>query len=165
MARQARHTLPQVTLLGKVSTYEELLPHLIKAEAKGRVWAYEQVSNPDRLNLFPTDLDVYELHKVMFADIFSWAGQVRLEDRGPAGICNVPWNQIRQELRIRFDNLAARAAGLDLENATDIELLNVAELTAQMHHDFQYVHPFADTNGRTGRVLDHYSVMGNLRTR
>ena len=27
---------------------------------------------------------------------------------------------------------------------------------ADAHHRFQWIHPFQDTNGRTGRVLDHY---------
>jgi hypothetical protein len=36
------------------------------------------------------------------------------------------------------------------------ELANVASVVADAHHRFQWIHPFQDTNGRTGRVLDHY---------
>jgi fido (protein-threonine AMPylation protein) len=31
-----------------------------------------------------------------------------------------------------------------------------AAVVADAHHRFQWIHPFLDTNGRTGRVLDHY---------
>ena len=156
MSRQKRQTLPRATLQGKLAFYEELLPLLIEAEAKGRVWVYEQVNDSAKRNLMPTDSDIYALHETMFSDLFRWAGKPRNDDRGPAGICNVPWSQVRIQLRQRFDNLAKRAKSLALDSANSLEIASVAKFTAQAHHDFQYAHPFADTNGRTGRVLDLY---------
>lgn len=33
---------------------------------------------------------------------------------------------------------------------------DIAVVLANAHHRFQWIHPFQDTNGRTGRVLDLY---------
>lgn len=82
MARDERITLPQVTRLGKITSYEELKPLLIEAETRGRLWVFQQSQNPGVLHKYPTDLDVYALHHEMFNPIYSWAGQPRREDRG-----------------------------------------------------------------------------------
>jgi Fic family protein len=39
----------------------------------------------------------------------------------------------------------------------------VANVMADAHHRFQMIHPFKDTNGRTGRVLDHYVLWVDVR--
>jgi Fic/DOC family len=93
-----------------------------------------------------------DLHRAMFADVFAWAGTTRLEDRGPGGNVPVPWPQVRVALRQFADDLRVwvRSAG---RNAS---LEEVADVVARAHFRFQWVHPFHDTNGRTGRVLDHY---------
>ena len=36
------------------------------------------------------------------------------------------------------------------------EVPKIAEVVADFHHRFQWIHPFRDTNGRTGRVIDTY---------
>lgn len=37
-----------------------------------------------------------------------------------------------------------------------MDTADVAHVIADAHHRFQWIHQFEDTNGRTGRVLDHY---------
>jgi cell filamentation protein len=156
MSRQDRITLPQVTNLGKIASYAELSEHLIEAENKGRIWLFEKSKQQDNLYTFPIDIDILELHRIMFERLYNWAGQIRRDDKGPGGIVNVQWMQVRIELKQRFDNLKHRFDLKKSEVKLDFDIHTVAEIVAQAHHDFQYVHPFADTNGRTGRVLDHY---------
>jgi Fic family protein len=38
----------------------------------------------------------------------------------------------------------------------DPTLEDLANLLADVHHRFQWIHPFLDTNGRTGRVLGYF---------
>ena len=47
------------------------------------------------------------------------------------------------DLRARVDALPSDPSASD-----------IAEVVAYAHHRFQFIHPFVDTNGRTGRVLD-----------
>ena len=155
MARRDRITLPQTTKLGELSSYDELEPLLIEAELKGFGWVFEQTLNPDRLNLCPKDQHIYELHQQMFDAVYDWAGKPRTIDVGPGGLCYVPSWQVRMELRNRFANLAEHFSGL-IGLKEEVSARDVASIVAQAHHDFQFVHPFVDTNGRTGRVLDHY---------
>ena len=76
----------------------------------------------------------------------------------------VPWTQVRVALRSLTADVATWVAGAERQ-----ELGSVATLIADAHHRFQWVHPFNDTNGRTGRVLDHFllwvtfALHGNTR--
>lgn len=160
MARQRRRTEPLETVEGLLVSYDEVEPRLIEAETRGRRWLFELArerwrAEPDALGPIPGAADIFQLHKVMFESLIAWAGQSRRKDKGVGGIVHVPWPQVRVELRQRFANLDARVRALDLRSE-DVDVPIVAEVIAQAHHDFQYVHPFPDTNGRTGRVLDHH---------
>ena len=159
-----RKTEPQDTLLGLLVAYEQLEPLLIQAEARGRRWAFDRAVADTHTGSCPSDQDIYDLHRVMFEPIFAWAGRPRTEERGPGGIVHVSWPYVRRELRQRFDDLAARTAYL-VPAIEDVDVSSAAEVVAQAHHDFQYVHPFLDTNGRTGRVLDHYILWVTLELR
>lgn len=82
MARSSRETLPQVTLLGKIPSDEELEPLLAQAELDGMLWSYRQSGNTRRRARLPTGHEILALHRIMFGSIYEWAGTTRWEARG-----------------------------------------------------------------------------------
>jgi fido (protein-threonine AMPylation protein) len=89
----------------------------------------------------------------MFCDLFAWAGHPRTEARGAGGIERVPAHEVRMELRKFTDDLAVWANGNLIRSEPDLRA--IAHVVADAHHRLQWIHPFRDTNGRTGRVFDH----------
>ncbi len=153
MARQRRSTQPLVTVRGTLTDYAEIDPLLVDGEMKGRAWSFEQSRSCPRLST-PTDDDVKALHRAMFGGFLPWAGQYRRVEVGPGGVVNVPWFEVPLRMRGLADDLAAWVAALP----ADPSVSEVAGIVADAHHMFQWIHPFEDTNGRTGRVLDLYLV-------
>ena len=150
MARQRRETEPLDTLYGQIASYDKIVSRLDQGEQRGRRWVFAR-SRLARASV-PRDHDVLDMHRAMFGDLFAWAGTTRVEDRGPGGRVPVPWHHVRVALRQFADDLRVwvRLAG------RNPSLSEVANVVARAHHRFQWIHRFYDTNGRTGRVLDHY---------
>lgn len=151
MARQRRSTQPLETVHGTLTDFTEIDPHLIDGEMKGRAWALERSLSRPALST-PTDEDIKALHRAMFAGFLPWAGDFRRVDVGPGGVANVPWLEVPLGMRTFGDDLQAWVGALP----SDPSLSQLAGIVADAHHRFQWVHPFEDTNGRTGRVLDLY---------
>jgi fido (protein-threonine AMPylation protein) len=151
VARQGRRTEPLETLHGVVEDYAQIEELLSDAEMKGRRWVFDRAQSGDLDGSTPTDHDILELHRVMFSEFLDWAGTTRCDDRGPGGRVPVPWPDVRIQLR----NLSLDLAAWIGDIAT-MDTEAVANVMADAHHRFQMIHPFRDTNGRTGRVLDHY---------
>ncbi len=154
MARQERRTSPLDSKFGVLETFEEQKNHLIAAEWRGRSWVFEQAE----LRRPFTDDVILDLHSAMFAPLLEWAGQTRTADVGPGGKVNVPFHRVREELRKLADDFGARFAAL----GDDPTVEEMAIVLADTHHRFQWIHPFTDTNGRTGRVLDHFVLWSSF---
>lgn len=88
----------------------------------------------------------------MFGEFLEWAGTTGRDDRGPGGGIAVSWPEVRIQLRnpvfsILRLGLLIPPLGIPPTSPTGSPMLTIG---------FQWIHPFKDTNGRTGRVLDHY---------
>jgi fido (protein-threonine AMPylation protein) len=143
-----RQTVPVDTRQGLATAYQHIEPRLVEAEDRGRVWCFEAAEAGRELD----DAVVLDLHRAMFAPLFTWAGTPRTDAFGPGGIEHVPHIEIRVELRKLAGDFAAWNAAIHAGSP----LSEVATAIADLHHRVQWIHPFQDTNGRTGRVLDHF---------
>jgi fido (protein-threonine AMPylation protein) len=88
-----------------------------------------------------TDYFVRDLHERLYGDIWSWAGRWRQRDVN----IGVDPRQIAVELRSALDNIRYRWEHTDDWTARELGLTTHAETVR--------VHPFADGNGRTTRLL------------
>jgi Fic-DOC domain mobile mystery protein B len=83
---------------------------------------------------------VKKLHKKMFGNVWKWAGQFRQSDKS----IGVPWPQIPMSLMGLFDDVPVWIQAED-ESAK--------EMAVRFHHRLVCIHPFANGNGRHGRLM------------
>ncbi|WP_020591400.1 mobile mystery protein B [Kiloniella laminariae] len=95
------------------------------------------------------DVFVRTLHKRLFGEVWSWAGEYRKTEKN----IGVDPLQISSQLRMLLDD-----ARYWVENWTYAPL----EAAARFHHRMVQIHPFANGNGRHARIAadilleDHY---------
>jgi Fic-DOC domain mobile mystery protein B len=99
------------------------------------LWALTSLRRREILS----DEFVYELHRRMFGDVWSWAGRVRATNKN-IGID-------KYEIRVAVRDLMADArvwvgSGMPLE-----------ECAVRLHHRLVFIHPFPNGNGRHARML------------
>ncbi len=102
---------------------------------EGMQWLKKQ-SSPNVL----TESFVCDLHKQLFGKVWKWAGSFRKTEKN-IGVDPI---QIAILLRQLFDD-----ARFWIENDT----YPPKELAARFHHKLVYIHPFANGNGRHGRIM------------
>src|SRR5690349_1072757 len=106
------HTEPIHTLHGLLSDYEIIEPLLARGELLGRQWAYGRALDPAYRGKTPTRADILELHRVMFGDLFDWAGSTRKHECGPGGKVPVTWPLVESEIHNLAGNLRFRVDAL-----------------------------------------------------
>lgn len=96
-------------------------------------------SKPSRRSAPFTLTWVKRLHKQMFGDVWSWAGEFRRENLN----LGCDWHQVPLQLQSLLDDLAFwEGQGDDL-----------LEQAVRLHHCAVRVHPFSNGNGRWARML------------
>ena len=106
--------------------------------AKGFAWANGRRRKPD--DILTTDF-VRTLHKQMFGDVWSWAGDFRTRD---VNIGNVQAHRIPVDLPAMLD---------DVKYWADHQTFAPDELAVRLHHRLVAIHPFPNGNGRHARLL------------
>ena len=101
------------------------------------------------------DLYLRRLHGRMFGDVWRWAGRYRTVDTN----IGIDWARVPVAVRDLVQDARAwvAAAGPDVEDAD--------ALTVRFHHRLVQIHPFANGNGRHGRVAADYLVQALGRPR
>lgn len=107
--------------------------------AKALPWAMRQVRLGGTTRLF-TEAFVFELHRHMFGDVWTWAGTQR---RRETNIGVAP----------RHITAALRQAIDDARFWHDHEVHSVDRRAALIHHRLVVVHPFPNGNGRCTRLI------------
>jgi Fic-DOC domain mobile mystery protein B len=82
---------------------------------------------------------ILSLHRLMFGDVWRWAGQVRITDKN----IGAPKEQVRERLKALCDDLVFQIRH---------DTYGPDELAVRYHHRLVSIHPFANGNGRHARL-------------
>ena len=101
-----------------------------------------------RLHLQPAHPDARALHRAIFADVYSWAGELRITDlrRGQSSFAPV------DSLHHRLAQIHSDAQELAETKRSDTQF---AYRLAHIYSAYNHTHPFREGNGRTGSLLLH----------
>ncbi len=107
--------------------------------AKSLPWALRQVRVGGASRLFD-DAFVFELHRRMFSDVWTWAGSKRRRETN----IGVAPHQIATALRQALD---------DARYWHEDDVYDLDHRAARIHHRLVSVHPFPNGNGRCTRLI------------
>lgn len=128
--------------------HEEL--NINEAYALEETWSYLLEHQDDRLDVILLNL----AHKSGFGFLYDWAGQFR-RSTPMVGQLQIPEpHQIMELLKRLFDDLDYKIQNLDKENIDE-----VIDLLAWFEYKFIWIHPYANTNGRMGRLLSNFILI------
>lgn len=102
----------------------------------------------------PYDLDVLcKIHRVLFSDIYDWAGALRSIDISKANTRFCTARRIKPEADKLFESLKKENW---FEDASREELI---QKVAELYGDLNVVHPFREGNGRAQRMLFEHIII------
>ncbi|MBJ8344919.1 Fic family protein [Antrihabitans sp. YC2-6] len=143
IARRRPYLIPGTTVLRNNFDIEDAaaLQHLEFVSTAGRlVRMHTRTTSPDGV------ADPLVLHQELFADVYSWAGRLRIVDirKGDSWFAPV---DILDERMAEIITTATEIAG---STGTDSVL---AYRLAQLYALYNHTHPFREGNGRTGTLF------------
>lgn len=102
----------------------------------------------------PYDLAYLQtIHRLLFQDIYSWAGEIRTIDISKAAtrFCNVQW--IEKESGKIFGRLK------DEHYLVSLTRTELVEKAAEYYGDINMIHPFREGNGRAQRIFFEHLIV------
>jgi Fic-DOC domain mobile mystery protein B len=119
-----------IQTVGELDEYEE------DNIAKGLSWLAKQKGNPCKYDFW------IKLHKKLFENVWTWAGKIRTHE-----LAN-PDFKLPHEIWPELYQLEK-----DLEFWISTGTFSNQELAARFHERIETIHPFANGNGRFGRIV------------
>lgn len=119
-----------------IQTVGELDEHEEDNIAKGLGWLAKQKANPCKYDFW------LKLHKKLFENVWTWAGKIRTHELANPDF-KLPhdiWPELYQLEK-------------DLDFWITTQSFSHQELAARFHERIETIHPFANGNGRFGRII------------
>lgn len=118
-------------------------------EDRERRFAAIRAFEIEQLTIRPTrDLtELQTIHRHLFQDIYTWAGEIRTVDIWKGGEAFGPVSMIPSLTR---NTSATVAPSTELKQLSRTQFV---ERIANYYNDFNYIHPFREGNGRTQRIF------------
>lgn len=104
--------------------------------ARGLNWLAKQRSDPKKYEFW------LKLHKRLFSDVWAWAGEIRKHE------FDNPDFLMPHDIWPRLYQLEQ-----DLTTWVEFQSFNPKEIAARFHVTIETIHPFANGNGRFGRII------------
>jgi cell filamentation protein len=147
--RKRPYLIPGTTMLRNNfgTSSPTVLAELEFVATAGRIAQWHQRIAAGELTV--DDVDICGLHQHVFADVYPWAGRLRVTElrRGDVGFAR---------------RSAVAAATADIESAArqlatraDLDNAALAYEFSRLYGDYNQVHPFREGNGRTGTLMLH----------
>ena len=125
-----------------------------EAYALEETWGYLLEHQDEKLDVISLNL----AHKHGFGFLYNWAGQFR-RSTPMVGQLQIPEpHQIIELLKRLFDDLDYKIQNINEENIDE-----VIDLIAWFEYKFIWIHPYANTNGRIGRLLSNFILKDTLK--
>lgn len=118
-----------------ISTKAELNEFEEKNISQAVSWVFEKKQQD-----YLTEAFLRKLHKKMFLDVWTWAGEYRKTNKN----IGVEWTIIATEVRKLLD---------DTNHWLTNNTFPWDEIAAQFHHRLVSIHPFPNGNGRHARLM------------
>ncbi|MDT5096953.1 MAG: cell filamentation protein [Mycobacterium sp.] len=158
LRREAPYLIPRTSVLNNNfgADSHETLADLEFVATAGRIAGWHRRLADGQVGV--DDLDIPEIHRQLFADVYAWAGSYRVTDLRLGDDVFASRSSV-QRLMARVEAGARALVADDAGNRDDA----LARQLARFYAEYNYVHPFREGNGRTGTLVLH--IVSTLRGR